>query len=90
MRLVRDEELFANDAQFEGSKGRPIAFNTLHAYTGTLEGKHSSPIVILTLVTYPPPFHEKYFHNGPFVWRFIPYKNSPPPVFQATKFHSLG
>ncbi|XP_020711523.2 disintegrin and metalloproteinase domain-containing protein 10-like [Athalia rosae] len=37
MRLVRDVGLFAPDVEFEGSKGLPIAFNTLHTYTGTLE-----------------------------------------------------
>ncbi|XP_046475650.1 disintegrin and metalloproteinase domain-containing protein 10 isoform X1 [Neodiprion pinetum] len=37
MRLVRDVGLFASDAEFEGSKGRLIAYNTQHAYTGTLE-----------------------------------------------------
>lgn len=38
MRLVRDGNLFANDAVFEGTDG-PIPFDTSHSYTGTIDGE---------------------------------------------------
>lgn len=38
MRLTRDTSLFHENVVFEGSNGRQIAFDPLHAYSGTLEG----------------------------------------------------
>ncbi|XP_076544396.1 disintegrin and metalloproteinase domain-containing protein 10 isoform X2 [Osmia lignaria lignaria] len=44
MRLTRDTSLFHEDVVFEGSNGREIGFDPLHAYTGTLEDDENSLI----------------------------------------------
>ncbi|XP_014212080.1 disintegrin and metalloproteinase domain-containing protein 10 [Copidosoma floridanum] len=48
MRLVRDSNLFSNDAVFEGTDG-PINFDTSHSYTGTiLEDENASVQAVVT------------------------------------------
>ncbi|XP_017885545.1 disintegrin and metalloproteinase domain-containing protein 10-like [Ceratina calcarata] len=44
MRLTRDTSLFYENVVFEGSNGRQIAFDPLHAYTGTLEDDENSTV----------------------------------------------
>ncbi|XP_076221572.1 disintegrin and metalloproteinase domain-containing protein 10 [Nomia melanderi] len=44
MRLTRDTSLFRDDVVFEGSNGRQIAFDPLHAYTGTLDDDENSSV----------------------------------------------
>lgn len=39
MRLIRDTSLFHENVVFEGPNGRQIAFDPMHAYSGTLEGE---------------------------------------------------
>lgn len=45
MRLTRDTSLFDENVVFEGSNGRQIAFDPLHAYSGTLEGKWATSLL---------------------------------------------
>ncbi|XP_043250301.1 disintegrin and metalloproteinase domain-containing protein 10-like [Colletes gigas] len=44
MRLTRDTSLFHENVVFEGSNGRQIAFDPLHAYSGTLEDDENSSV----------------------------------------------
>ncbi|KOX76107.1 hypothetical protein WN51_11822 [Melipona quadrifasciata] len=44
MRLTRDTSLFDENVVFEGSNGRQIAFDPLHAYSGTLEAFEQSVV----------------------------------------------
>ncbi|XP_043509413.1 disintegrin and metalloproteinase domain-containing protein 10-like isoform X2 [Frieseomelitta varia] len=44
MRLTRDTSLFDENVVFEGSNGRQIAFDPLHAYSGTLEDDENSSV----------------------------------------------
>lgn len=44
MRLIRDTSLFHENVVFEGSNGRQIAFDPMHAYSGTLEDDESSSV----------------------------------------------
>ncbi|CAL7939204.1 unnamed protein product [Xylocopa violacea] len=44
MRLTRDTSLFHENVVFEGSNGRRIAFDPLHAYVGTLEDDENSSV----------------------------------------------
>ncbi|XP_053986021.1 disintegrin and metalloproteinase domain-containing protein 10-like [Hylaeus anthracinus] len=44
MRLTRDTSLFHENVAFEGSNGRRIAFDPLHAYSGTLEDDENSSV----------------------------------------------
>lgn len=50
MRLTRDTSLFDENVVFEGSNGRQIAFDPLHAYSGTLEGKWATSLLEFFLV----------------------------------------
>ncbi|XP_043266716.1 disintegrin and metalloproteinase domain-containing protein 10-like isoform X2 [Venturia canescens] len=48
MRLVRDNNLFAKDATFEGTEG-PIPFDMSHSYVGTIDGDENA--VVQGLIT---------------------------------------
>ncbi|XP_076396324.1 disintegrin and metalloproteinase domain-containing protein 10 isoform X4 [Megachile rotundata] len=44
MRLTRDTSLFHEDVVFEGSNGREIAFDPLHAYSGIVDEDENSSV----------------------------------------------